>query len=93
MPEYTHDRFGKCVLSEITQKQMEEYADKTRTKPDQLMVVWRGDCVRVASDMGILQEPKLSQDDIDNEKPGKIRWISECLAKMISEANDIDPLS
>lgn len=91
--EFEHSKFGKCVLSEITQKQLEDFSKASRGEPDQLMTVWRGNCVRAASEIGFLVEPKITKEDVDNANPGLIRWLADCIAQMIAEANDIDPLS
>lgn len=91
--EFEHNKFGKCVLAEITQKQLEDFSEASRGESNQLMTVWRGNCVRAASEIGFLVEPKITKEDVDNANPGLIRWISDCIAQMIAEASDIDPLS
>jgi hypothetical protein len=94
MPEYTHDRFGKCELAEITQKQSVEYAKLMNKNPDMSMFEYRGESVKAAIKLGLLIDPVLTEDDVDNANPGYIRWLSDkCIADMIAEANSIDPLS
>lgn len=94
MPEYTHDRFGKCELVEITQKQTVQYAKLMDDIKNISMFEYRGRSVKAAIKLGLLIDPVLTEDDVDNASPGYVRWLSdECIAKMINEANSIDPLS
>ena len=90
--KFEHEKFGKCVLSEITQKQLEDFSEATDAPAGEKLVVWRGKSVRAASDLGFLIEPKMTSDIVDNSNPGYIRWLSDCIAKMIAEATNIDPL-
>jgi hypothetical protein len=91
--EFTHERFGKCELAELTQKQLEDFHRAMKGKENEVLSVWRGDSVRVAAKQGLLIEPKLTPEDIDNAKPSLVTWLSECIAKLLSEAMRIDPLS
>jgi len=94
MPEYTHDRFGKCVLAEITQKQLVDYSKLMQDKKDMTMIEWRGESVKAAIKCGFFVEPTLTDKEVDDSSPAFIRWLSdECIAKMINEASNIDPLS
>jgi hypothetical protein len=38
-------------------------------------------------------EPKWTLDDVDNAKPAHIVWLADCIAKLISEAMNIEPLA
>jgi hypothetical protein len=91
--EFTHERFGKCVFTDLTQKQMEEYSKAMKGKGEMPLQVWRGDSVRAVAKLGLMTEPEWKPEDIDNAKPGHIYWISECIAEWIAEALNIDPLS
>lgn len=94
MPEYTHKKFGKCKLIEITQKQFVDYSNSMLGKENMTLVEWRGESVKMAIKTGFFIEPILTDEDIDEASPGYIRWLSdECITEMIKEANDIDPLS
>jgi hypothetical protein len=94
MPEYTHDRFGKCELAEITQKQLADYSKAMHGKENMTLIEWRGESVKAAIKGGFFIEPVLSEKDVDEANPGYIRWLSDkCIAEMIKEATDIDPLS
>ena len=91
--EFTHSKFGKCELVELTQKQMENYNTDMLHKSDLALAVYRGDQVRAAIKHGIMTEPKWTVEDVDNAKPGHIIWLSDCITKVLTEALNIDPLS
>jgi hypothetical protein len=91
--EFEHKTFGKCELGDLTQKGMEDFHRAMKGKEQEVLSVWRGDSVRVAAKQGLLVEPKLSPEDINNAKPAKIAWLSECIAKLFAEALNVDPLS
>ena len=40
-----------------------------------------------------MTEPKWTVEDVDSAKPAHIVWLAECIAKVIAEAMNIDPLS
>ena len=90
--EFEHEILGKCEVIEVNQKQVEDFHRAMIGKEKEPLSVWRGDSVRVAAKQGILIEPKLTPDDIDNAKPALISWLSDCIAKMFTEALRIDPL-
>ena len=91
--EFTHEKYGKCVLAEITQKQLEDFTSAMKGKESEVLTVWHGEAVRNASKFEIMEEPKMSATDIDNASPGLVRWLSNCIAQLISEAINPDPLS
>lgn len=91
--EFTHSKFGKCELVELTQKQMENYNTDMMGKSDLALAVYRGDQVRSAIKHGFLIEPVWVVEDVDNAKPGHIIWLSDCITKVLVEALNIDPLS
>jgi hypothetical protein len=92
--EFEHKKFGKCVLTEINQKMLEDFHRDMNGKGTQPMSVWRGDSVRAAVKLGFMTGPKWTLDDVDNAKPSHIVWLADhCIAKMIAEATNIDPLS
>jgi hypothetical protein len=80
------------VLSEITQKQLEDYSAKTKSDGDEFMSVYRGNMVRAAADVGFLVEPDWSAKDVDHANAGLVAWVSKCIADMIVEVMQIDPL-
>ena len=91
--EFTHSKFGKCELGELTQKQMENYNTDMLHKSDLALAVYRGDQVRAAIKHGIMIEPKWTVEDVDNAKPAHIIWLSDCITKVLAKALNIDPLS
>jgi hypothetical protein len=91
--EFEHPKFGKCVLTEISQKILEDFHRDMQGKEKMPLSVWRGDSVRAAVKQGFMTEPKWTLEDVDNAKPGQIIWLADCIAKMFSEALAIDPLS
>lgn len=94
--EFEHNKFGKCVLKELTQKEAEDYGRKMQELsegPKEPLTVYRGNMVRVFSEFGFMKEPKLSKEDVDNSSPGLIKWLSDCITKAMTEALNIDPLS
>jgi hypothetical protein len=91
--EFEHEKFGKCVLKEITQKMLEDFHLDMKGKETQPLSVWRGDSVRAAVKQEFLLEPKWTLEDVDNAKPAHIVWLADCIAKLISEAMNLDPLS
>jgi len=95
MPEYNHGRFGKCILAEITQKQLADYSEILKGKAKDLtLIAWRGESVKAAATCGFFIEPALTEAEIDSSSPGFIRWLSDkCIAEMIQDATNIDPLS
>lgn len=91
--DFEHEKFGKCVLAELTQKQLENFHNAMKGKEQEVLSVWRGDSVRAVAKLGILLEPKMTPEDVDNAKPALIIWLAECIAKLNAEAMNIDPLS
>jgi len=91
--EFEHEKFGKCVLTEITQKTLEDFHRDMKGKETQPLSVWRGDSVRAAVKQGFMTEPKWTLEDVDNAKPAHIVWLADCIAKLMSEAMNLDPLS
>lgn len=91
--EFEHEKYGKCVLTELTQKMLEDFHRDMKGKEKEVLSVWRGDSVRVTAKQGILTEPKWTAKDVDNAKPGHVTWLSECIGKLIAEAMNLDPLS
>ena len=91
--EFEHKKFGKCVVADITQKQLEDFYRALKGSEHEPMPVWRGESVRHASKLGILIEPKLEFDQVDGMKPSLIIWLADCIAKAIAEATSLDPLS
>lgn len=92
--EFTHERFGKCVIAEITQKQLADYSKEMQALGNETMIVFRGESVKAAVKHGLLLEPKLTASEVDNANPGLVRWLSDmCISKAITEATNIDPLS
>lgn len=89
--EKTHEKLGKCVIAEFTQKQLEDFSREMKGKDNEPLSVWRGDSVRAATKLGIITEPKSL--DVDKAKPALIVWLSDCVAEAIREAMEIDPLS
>lgn len=91
--EFEHEKFGKCVLTEITQKMLEDFHLAMKGKETQPLSVWRGDSVRAAAKLGIMTEPNWTPEDVDNAKPAHVVWLADCIAKLVSEAMNLDPLS
>lgn len=90
--EHIHNRFGKCVIADITQGQLEKFTSGVKGLGDQPLTVFYGKSVRQAVVSGILIEPALTDEQVGDAKPGLIRWLAECLADEINEAQRIDPL-
>lgn len=91
--EFEHKKFGKCVLSEISQKMLEDFTRGMPGNEKESLTIWRGESVRNAVKSGLLVEPTMSVDSINNAAPGLIRWLADCINNAIAEAIDIDPLS
>ena len=92
--EFEHEKFGKCVIQEITQKMLEDFQRDIHEIPFRPVSIWRGECIRSAVKHGIMTEPKWTVEDVDNAKPAYIIWLADtCVAKVIAEATTIDPLS
>lgn len=92
--EFEHEKFGKCVIADITQRQMVAYGKEMVGKGDVSMYEYRDLSIKAAIKHGLIEQPELTEKDVDEASPGLIRWISDkCLTEAIKEANDIDPLS
>lgn len=91
--EHTHNRFGKCVIADITQGQLEKFTLAMKGAGDLPMTAFYGKSVRQAVAAGILIEPAPTDEQVSDAKPGIIRWMAECLAQEIAEAQNVDPLS
>ena len=55
--EFEHKRFGKCVVSDITQKQLEDFYRDMKGLDSEPLTIWRGASVRSAAKHGILLQP------------------------------------
>ncbi len=91
--EFTNTRFGKCVLTDITQGQFEKFSDAMNGVENLSLPIWNGKAVRAARDAGFFIEPVLTDEQVSEAKPGLIRWLAGCIAEVVNEANRIDPLS
>jgi len=91
--EFVHEKFGKCVVSELTQKQLEDFQIDVKGLLNEPLSVWRGMTVRSAIKRGFLVEPAWKVEDVDTAKPSQIIWISNCITKVIAEVTRVDPLS
>jgi hypothetical protein len=94
--EFTHDKFGKCTLVDLTQGQMEKLHTEIRAlnEVDNVsMTVYRGNMVRACAKLDLMTEPDWKLDDVDNANPGHVYWLSECITEWQSEALSLDPLS
>lgn len=91
--EFSHEVHGKCVIAEITQKQLEGFQRKIKGLEDEPMAVWRGTVVRAGIEGGFLAEPAMTLDAVGDAKPVLVAWIADCLLSAINEAMGISPLS
>ena len=91
--EFEHKRFGKCVVSDITQKQLEDFYRALKGYEHDPVPIWRGEAVRQAVKLGVMIEPKMTVEQVDESKPSLIIWLADCIAKSVTEATKIDPLS
>lgn len=91
--EFEHAKFGKCEIKEFTQKMLEDFHCDMIGKEKMPLSVWRGDSVRSAVKHGFITEPVMSVEDVDSAKPAKVVWLADCVAKVIAEAMNLDPLS
>jgi len=46
--DFEHEKFGKCVILEITQKMLEDFHRDMKGMNEQPLSVWRGESVRSA---------------------------------------------
>ena len=90
--EFEHEKFGKCVVLDLTQKMLEGFHRDMRQDLEVPLSVWRGDSVRSAVKHNIMTEPKWGVEDVDNAKPAHIVWLADCINKVIAEAMRSDPL-
>ena len=90
--DFEHPKFGKCVVSELTQKQLEDFHRDMKALDNEPLSVWRGTTVRSAIKRGFLVEPAWKVEDVDTAKPSQIVWISDCITKVIAEVTRVDPL-
>ncbi len=91
--EFEHEKFGKCVVKDLTQKMLEDYHRDMKGKQDMPLTVWRGDSVRSFVEHGYMTEPVMTVEGVDNAKPALIVWLADCIFNVIAEAMNIDPLS
>ena len=91
--DFEHPKFGKCVVSELTQKQLEDFQIDVKGLLNEPLSVWRGMTVRSAIKRGFLVEPAWKVEDVDTAKPSQIIWISNCITKVVAEVTRVDPLS
>lgn len=91
--EFEHEKFGRCELTELTQKQLEDFHRIMSGKGNEPLTVWRGESVRACAKLGLLIEPKWKPEDVDGASPGHVYWLSDCITKWQAEALSIDPLS
>jgi rRNA processing protein Krr1/Pno1 len=91
--DFEHPKFGKCVVSELTQKQLEDFQIDVKGLFNEPLSVWRGMTVRSAIKRGFLVEPAWKVEDVDTAKPSQIIWISNCITKVVAEVTRVDPLS
>jgi hypothetical protein len=90
--EYESNKYGKCVLADLTQKALEDFHRAMKGKEKEPLSVWRGDSVRALIELGVMVEPKWTVEDVDNANPGHIIWLSDRIADLFTEAMQIDPL-
>jgi hypothetical protein len=91
--EFEHEKLGKCVLKDLTQKDLEDFHEAMKGKGELSLTKWRGDSVRAFAKQGLIEEPVIKADEVDGLSPGMVYWLSECITKLQAEALNIDPLS
>ncbi len=90
--EFTHAKFGRMEIAEFTQAQMERYGEAMVGKESQSLPQYYGECVRTAVRVGVLIEPRLSDEEIANAKPAQVKWLAINVLNAVAEANNVDPL-
>lgn len=90
--EYTHEKYGKYSIAEITQGQMEVFLSAMKDVPTEPATNYYGAVVRGAVKAGFMFNPSVTEDAVNAAKPSFIRWLANCVGKEIQEALRDDPL-
>jgi hypothetical protein len=91
MAEFNHKTFGRLVIKDLTQRDMENYIAAMKDKSELTMAEYEGQAVRASAKLGLIAEPKLTDDTVDALPRKKVKWIADKLANVIAEANRLDP--
>lgn len=91
MAEFNHKTFGRLVIKDLTQRDMENYIAAMKGKDELTIAEYEGQAVRVSAKLGLIIEPKFADDSVDALPRKKVKWIADKLAAVIAEANRLDP--
>jgi hypothetical protein len=91
--EFNHEIYGVCKTADIVQRQIEEFQRAIQKLDGEPMAVWKSTTVKAGAKSGILVEPVLNDDQVDNSKYLFVEWLADCVIKAVNEAMGIDPLS
>lgn len=91
MAEFNHKTFGRLAIKDLTQRDMENYIAAMKDKGELTMAEYEGQAVRVSAKLGLITEPKLTDDGVDVLPRKNVKWIADKLATVIAEANRLDP--
>ncbi|HQN69035.1 MAG TPA: hypothetical protein PLW19_04230 [Anaerolineaceae bacterium] len=93
MKKFEHKTYGKIEVSDITTKQYEDYGEMMGGTP-RGYTKFRVDTLKAFLTLGLAKcEPELKPEDVDDLKPAKTLWLSNCISEVIAEAITIDPLA
>lgn len=90
--EFTHKKYDKVEIADITQKQLEIFQVEMKKDRVDSLAVWRGDIVRAAINAGFFVFPIMTADEIDGMNPRKVSWLEHCVTRVVTEALSDDPL-
>ena len=76
--------------SELVQRDMDRFfAAYARFPQGNTVPEDNGKTLRAAVEAGWIAEPQLSVGDVDNLKPGHVRWYARCIDQVITKAREI----
>lgn len=85
-------RFGLCEVREISQRDLETYLAAVNIVESESQVAFDGRAVRQGAKQQLFISGPQSESEVDGMNPGRVRWLSDCLAKTIQDALVVDPL-
>ena len=87
-----NDKLGiDVVLHELKQRHIEAFAVAIKAAFELPLAKYRGEVVRAAVTCGWIKSPEIKVNDVGEMKAGAVRWLSEKLATVYTDAMELDP--
>jgi len=85
-------KFGLFETRELTQRDVETFIASMPDIDGESRVAYDGRAVRQGTKQALFISGPQSEAEVDGMNPGRVRWLSDCLADAIRDSLTVDPL-